>query len=118
MIDLIIGLTGFSGAGKSTVASIFAEYGFTVLNCDKLVHEQVYRDPQVLKAVAAAFGRDCLQGNALNRAVLRARTLGNPEETARLNQTVMPYILIGAFRPPDSVGCTAFIRKRPPSSLR
>ena len=83
MIDLIIGLTGFSGAGKSTVASIFAEYGFTVLNCDKLVHEQVYRDPQVLKAVAAAFGRDCLQGNALNRAVLRARTLGNPEETAR-----------------------------------
>ncbi|PWM39820.1 MAG: dephospho-CoA kinase [Clostridiales bacterium] len=93
MIDLIIGLTGFSGAGKSTVASIFAEYGFTVLNCDKLVHEQVYRDPQVLKAVAAAFGRDCLQGNALNRAVLRARTLGNPEETARLNQTVMPYIL-------------------------
>ncbi len=90
---MILGLTGFSGAGKSTVASIFKEQGFYHLDCDLLVHKTVYRDPQVLKALAAAFGSDVVQNGALNRPALRACTMGDPAALKKLNETVMPFIL-------------------------
>lgn len=90
---MILGLTGFSGAGKSTVAAIFKEHGFYHLDCDRLVHEEVYHDPKVLSAVAAAFGDDLLCEGTLNRPALRERTMGNPDALKKLNDTVMPFIL-------------------------
>ena len=90
---MILGLTGFSGSGKSTVAEIFKEQGFYHLDCDRLVHEVVYKDPAVLRASAKEFGEDLLLHSELNRPLLRARTIGNPEALQRLNQTVMPFIL-------------------------
>jgi dephospho-CoA kinase len=90
---MILGLTGFSGAGKSTVAAIFKEQGFYHLDCDDIVHHQVYRDPQVLQALADSFGTDILCQGALDRAALRNHTMGNPQALDRLNQTVMPFIL-------------------------
>ena len=90
----IIGLTGFSGSGKTTLSSIFAEHGYLTLDCDKIVHEEVYKKPQVLQAIAKAFGEDCIKDGALDRAALRKKTMGNPKETARLNQTVLPLIAL------------------------
>lgn len=98
MIHLLIGLTGFSGSGKSTVAAIFKEQGFSVIDCDQLVHEEVYRDPAVLKALAEVFGADILENGRLNRTVLRSRTLGNAAATIRLNETVMPFILLHIYQ--------------------
>ena len=31
---MVVGLTGQTGAGKSTVSKIFASNGFTVINCE------------------------------------------------------------------------------------
>lgn len=90
---MILGLTGFSGAGKSTVAQIFKERGFYHLDCDYIVHECVYRDPIVLNALAEEFGAKIIQDGALNRAVLREYTMGDAEALERLNRLVMPYIL-------------------------
>ena len=36
---LIVGLTGQTGAGKSTVTEAFAEKGFVVIDCDALTRE-------------------------------------------------------------------------------
>jgi len=90
---LILGLTGFSGAGKSTVAAILKEHGYYVLDCDKLVHEDVYRDPAVIQAISFAFGKEVLKSGILDRAALRACTMGDPAATEKLNQTMMPYIV-------------------------
>lgn len=90
---MILGLTGFSGAGKSTVAAILKEQGFYHLDCDRLVHEEVYQDPAVLAAIAGVFGEDVLKGGVLDRPALRQRTMGKPEALAALNDTVMPFIL-------------------------
>ena len=38
---LIVGLTGMSGAGKSTVCRAFAESGFEVIDCDLSAREVV-----------------------------------------------------------------------------
>ncbi len=37
---LIVGLTGQTGAGKSTVTEAFAEKGFVVIDCDALKSSQ------------------------------------------------------------------------------
>ena len=41
MSRLIVGLTGMSGAGKSTVCRAFAESGFDVIDCDLSAREVV-----------------------------------------------------------------------------
>ncbi|MBR2013770.1 MAG: dephospho-CoA kinase [Clostridia bacterium] len=90
---MILGLTGFSGAGKSTVAQIFKEHGFYHLDCDNIVHERVYRDPTVLNVLAEEFGKEIIADGALNRPILRKYTMGKPEALDRLNRLVMPFIL-------------------------
>lgn len=90
---MIIGLTGFSGCGKTTVSQIFADAGYYVIDCDQIVHKEVYQKKKVLDAIAEAFGQDCIEDGKLNRAVLRGKTMGNPKETLRLNQTVLPLIV-------------------------
>ncbi len=89
---MIIGLTGISGAGKSTVAALLSEYGFIHLDCDRIVHQEVYKEQNVLAAIADAFGADAVCHDGINRSVLRSRTMGDPTALARLNQTVMPYV--------------------------
>ena len=91
---MILGLTGFSGAGKSTVAAIFREHGFYHLDCDRLVHDEVYHDPTVLSAIADTFGQDVLHEGILDRPALRQRTMGDPAALKKLNETVMPFILM------------------------
>ena len=80
---MILGLTGFSGAGKSTVAEILKENGFYHLDCDALVHHEVYRDPAVLAAVEAAFG-GVVKNGVLDRPALRTKTMGNREALKKL----------------------------------
>lgn len=89
---MILGLTGFSGAGKSTVAELLKEHGFYHIDCDRLVHNEVYRDPIVLNALIAAFGSAVVKDGALDRLALRKCTMGNPAALQKLNQTVMPFI--------------------------
>ncbi|MBQ4262312.1 MAG: dephospho-CoA kinase, partial [Ruminococcus sp.] len=67
----IIGLTGQSGAGKSTAARLFEENGFTVINADTLVRNIYTANPACLKAVAASFGQDIiLPDGTLDRRLL------------------------------------------------
>ena len=76
----IIGLTGQSGTGKSTLAELAKNLGFTVLDCDRL-------------AAKAAFGQDVLSGGVLNRKLLASRAFAGPEQTQKLNSIMFPAIL-------------------------
>ena len=42
---LIVGLTGQTGAGKSTVTEAFAEKGFVVIDCDALAYGPHTKEP-------------------------------------------------------------------------
>ena len=89
---MIVGLTGQSGAGKSTVASLFAEHGFHIIDCDALVHA-LYGEARYVKAIADVFGEDFVKNGAVDRKKLGALVFSDPNELARLNQTVHPLIL-------------------------
>ena len=89
---MIIGLTGQSGAGKSTVAALFAESGFHIIDCDALVHA-LYGEARYVKAIADAFGEEFIKDGVVDRKKLGALVFSDKNELERLNQTVHPLIL-------------------------
>lgn len=89
----IIGLTGQSGAGKSTVLSCFEQSGIRVFNADLAVKEIYESGSACLKAVAAEFGADIITpGQVLNRRLLAQRAFSSRENTQKLNSLVHPFV--------------------------
>ncbi|MCU0564716.1 MAG: dephospho-CoA kinase, partial [Desulfobacterales bacterium] len=69
---LRIGLTGGIGAGKSTVAEVFAALGVPVFDADRVAREMVEPGQPALAEVVAAFGDSVLAPDGrLDRAALR-----------------------------------------------
>ncbi len=90
---MIIGLTGQSGAGKSTVAAFFAEKGFRIIDCDALVHS-LYGEARYANKIAEAFGNEYIAENGtVDRKKLGALVFSNKRALTRLNETVHPLIL-------------------------
>lgn len=91
---LKIGLTGPTGAGKSTVAACFADAGLPIVDADAIAHETVVPGSPVLAALADAFGGSILlPDGSLDRAALADAAFSSPENTARLNAITHPAII-------------------------
>jgi dephospho-CoA kinase len=54
--NLIVGLTGGMGCGKSTAAALFTRHGFIRLDADQVVRDELLPLPEVVAAVKAKFG--------------------------------------------------------------
>ena len=90
---LSVGLTGNIGAGKTTVAELFARWGATVIDADQLVRQAQAPGQPVLTAIAGRFGAGVLNlDGSLDRAALRARVMDNPGALADLNRIVHPEV--------------------------
>lgn len=90
----IIGLTGQSGAGKSTVAKFFEEYNIKVINADVLVHRLYGRDSVCKKAVCAVFGNDiATPDGSVDRKLLAKRAFSSKENTKLLSSIVHPFVM-------------------------
>ena len=86
----IIGLTGASGAGKSTVVKML---GFKTVDADKISREVMLPDSECLKAIVKAFGEDVLcDDGSLNRKELAKRAFSSKEKTELLNSVAHPFI--------------------------
>ena len=94
----LIGLTGQSGAGKSTVAEVFAKLGANIINADMIVAELYNAGSPCLKAVAAEFGQDILNPDGtLDRRKLAQRAFASRERTDALNRLVHPFVTARLF---------------------
>jgi dephospho-CoA kinase len=82
---IVIGLHGKIGAGKSTVARMFADLGATVIDADALAHA-VLDDPGALNEIVARFGAGVLDAaGAVHRPALAERVFGTtPAHAAAL----------------------------------
>lgn len=88
-----IGLTGGIGSGKSTVASLLAERGATVVSADAIARELVQPGSPVLTALAERFGQDIiLASGELDRQTLADRAFASAEGTAALDAIMHPLI--------------------------
>ena len=57
---ILVGMTGGSGSGKSTVASIFASCGATVIDADAVYHSLISAPSACVSALVDAFGEEIL----------------------------------------------------------
>lgn len=88
-----IGLTGGIGSGKSTVAKLLADAGFTVVDADKIAREIMEPGSPVLDDVAAAFGDDLIRADgSLDRGELARRAFVDKQATEKLNSITHPAI--------------------------
>ena len=81
----VLGLTGPTGSGKSTVADLAAGLGWFVIDCDKLV-KRAYLRPEVLEALRAAFGEEIFDRGQLVRGALAKKAFATREGTELLNR--------------------------------
>ncbi len=89
----IIGLSGKTGSGKSTVADIFKENGIAVIDCDKVTKQKETYTEKCLALLQNAFGEDLVIDGNLDRATLASRAFKTAEDTATLNKIVLPFII-------------------------
>lgn len=90
----IIGLTGQSGAGKSTVAKYFEENNINVINADVIVHRLYGCDSACKRAVCAVFGNDIATSDGgIDRKLLAERAFSSKENTKLLGSVVHPFVM-------------------------
>ena len=93
-MSFVVGLTGPTGAGKSSATAVAEELGFKVIDCDQFARIAVEKGSEGLAAVVSVFGDDVLnQDGSLNRAALASKAFATIESTELLNQTLLPYIV-------------------------
>lgn len=93
-MSFVVGLTGPTGAGKSSVNTVAEELGFKVIDCDQFARIAVEKGSAGLAAVVNVFGDDILNDDgSLNRKALAIKAFSTPENTELLNQTILPYVV-------------------------
>lgn len=90
---VVIGLTGPTGAGKSTVGAVFEKHGWAVIDCDGLTRDPAVYDADCIAKLAAAFGEEVAPGGVLDRKALARRAFAAPETKKQLEDIVFPKIL-------------------------
>ena len=89
-----IGITGQTGAGKSTVCELLEKRGYYHLDADKVAHEVVESDADVLAALCEAFGNDIIKKDgSLSRPKLAARAFRNKQTAERLDGICYPAVI-------------------------
>ena len=89
----IIGLTGLTGAGKSTVAQKLMAYGCYHIDADKVAREVINSNENVKNKLKERFGEDVINADGTtNRPLLASRAFANEESTNALNDITHPAV--------------------------
>lgn len=92
--SIVIGLTGQTGSGKSTVCRFAEEYGAAVIDADKAAREVMSAGSPCLEKIAECFGSDVIaQDGSLVRSLLAQRAFSSRENTDLLNSIAHPFII-------------------------
>lgn len=90
----VIGLTGQSGAGKTTVSRVFSQNGFAVIDADIISREVTEKGQPCLTELSEAFGSGIINPDGtLNRKRLGSIVFSDREKLRQLNGIIYPYII-------------------------
>lgn len=89
---MIIGLTGGTGSGKSTVADILREMGIYVVDCDKIGHDVIAPGGVAEQEVIRAFGDEIVVDGQISRKKLGDIVFSDEEKRRILNAITHKHI--------------------------
>lgn len=89
---LILGLTGQTGAGKSTVLQVIEGRGGLVIDCDRLYWKTLAENTTLQQRLRDTFGDISDENGGIDRKKLGAVVFQNPDQLARLNQLTHPLL--------------------------
>ena len=97
MLDLpnikIIGLTGMSGAGKSTVSEMFRERGFSVIDCDDIARNAA-KKPEFLTEIGSRFSQRLIRSDgSLDRPEVAKLIYNDKASRDKYQRIIFPYII-------------------------
>ena len=88
-----IGLTGGIGSGKSTVATILAEGGATVIDADAISRATTAAGGAAIPTISAVFGSSMITPDgALDREQMRQRVFSDPQAKKQLEAIIHPLV--------------------------
>ncbi|MGN0113904.1 MAG: dephospho-CoA kinase [Acutalibacteraceae bacterium] len=91
---IIVGLTGTSGAGKTTVCEILRQHGCMIINSDIVAREITEIGSPCLDELRLAFSDEIINADgSLNRRGLGEIAFSSDELTERLNAITHPHII-------------------------
>lgn len=94
----IIGLTGMSGAGKSTMSGLFALKGFYVINCDRIAWKTA-QNPVFLAELQSRFPERLLnEDGSLDRAKTAELIFSDKSKLELYDRVIFPYIIYESIR--------------------
>ncbi len=91
---VVIGLSGGSGSGKSTISTLFSRYNILPINTDEIYRNLTSSLTPCLVELANEFGEDIITDDLeLDRARLREIVFTNKEKHKRLNEISHRHVL-------------------------
>ena len=82
---MIIGITGGTGCGKTTLLNLIASRGGLILDCDAIYHELLISDKKMLSAIENRFP-GVVENGALNRKKLGTIVFADENALLELNR--------------------------------
>lgn len=89
---LVIGLTGPTGAGKTSALRAIERLGGCVLDADAIYHEMLKTDVPLRAALTDTFGEIFLPDGSLDRQKLGTIVFGDAAELEKLNTIIYAHI--------------------------
>ncbi len=90
----IIGLTGQTGAGKSTVAKALEKSGYYHIDADRVARDVINADKGVIVALSREYGADIvLPDGTVDRKLLAKRAFSSKQNTERLSEITHPTVV-------------------------
>lgn len=93
MSELVIGLTGGIGSGKTLVSDLFAKRGIEIIDADIIARQVVEPGEQALKQISDKFGPEIVNTQQqLDRKALREKVFSDPDLKLWLDNLLHPLI--------------------------
>ena len=92
LADVIIGITGGTGSGKTSALRALEGLGGRIIDCDAVYHRELASNAALRRDITQAFG-DVFDGARLDRQKLGNMVFSDPDALQRLNAIVNRHLL-------------------------
>lgn len=89
---LLFGITGGTGAGKTTALQELGKLGVHVIDCDQVYHELLLGNDQLRAELIGRFGREIFSDGGLDRKKLGELVFHDQDAMADLNRITHKYV--------------------------